>query len=85
MDNDSIIRHVDDIEQKIEQFIGNYAALKKDNSELIEKIERLEQALQEASEAITQYNQERELVRSRIDGLLTRLEAQSDDALNSIE
>ena len=85
MDNDSIIRHVDDIEQKIERFIGDYATLKKENSELLEKIERLEQALQEASEAVTQYNQERELVRSRIDGLLTRLEAQSDDALNSIE
>ena len=81
MDNNLIIRHIDEVEKKIDTLVSAYAALKKENTELLEKIKRIEQALQEKSEAVWQYTQERDLVRSRIDALLSRLEEPSQDAL----
>ncbi|MFH1980860.1 MAG: cell division protein ZapB [Pseudomonadota bacterium] len=82
MDNVSIIKYFDEVEQKIDQLLGAYAVLKKENIELFEKIERLEQELQVKSEAVAQYAQERDLVRFRIDGLLAKLGEQSQDALS---
>jgi len=81
LDNNLIIRHIDEVEKKIDTLVGAYAALKKENTELLEQIKRIEQALQEKSEAVMQYAQERDLVRSRIDALLSRLGDPSQDAL----
>lgn len=82
MDNTIITSQFDAVERKVDQLLGAYATLKKENTELLEKIERLEQEITGKSEAIAQYVQERDLVRIRIDGLLARLGEPPKDALN---
>ena len=71
MEYDSLIQRFGEVEHAIDHLLGVYEALKKENSELSERNERLEQALREQTEAVKRYAQERDLVRSKIDGLLT--------------
>lgn len=81
MDNESIIKRFDEMEAEVDRLIRAYEAVKKEKIELTEKIARLEQALQEKTEAVMQHTREKDVVRSRIDGLLAKLGAHPDDAL----
>lgn len=74
MENELILQQFDEIEQKVERLIGALASLEATNRELTDKVGRLEQALEEKIEAEKTYNEERGLIRSKIDGLLIRLE-----------
>lgn len=82
MDNTIITSQFDAVERKVDQLLGAYATLQKENTELLEKIERLEQEITGKSEAIAQYVQERDLIRIRIDGLLARLGEPPKEAVN---
>lgn len=73
MDNEVIIRQFDDIEEKVEFLIEFCQSLETANAELQEKIKRLEEELQSRSEAETLYNEQKNLMRSRIDGLIEKL------------
>ena len=74
MDNEFILKQFDEIEKKVENLINVYQSFETTNLELRNKVERLEEELQGKVEAENNYAQERALIRSKIDGLLGRLE-----------
>ncbi len=74
MDNENILRQFDEIEQKLGKLIDVYKSLEATNVELKTKIERLEEELQGKVEVESNYQEERALIRSKIDSLLVRLE-----------
>ena len=74
MDNEQILRQFKDIEQKVESVIEVCNSFKTKNVELLNKIERLEEELQNKIEAENRCNEQKALIRSKIDSLLVRLE-----------
>lgn len=74
MDNEQILRQFEEIEDKVVRLIDLCKAHEATNSELRDKIRRLEEELQSKVETETNYSQERDLVRSKIDSLLARLD-----------
>ncbi len=75
MNNELIIQQFDQIERKVERLIEVCRSLEADNAELRERIGQLEADLQQKIEAENGYNQEKDLIRSKIDGLLARLDS----------
>ena len=78
MDNESILKQFEEIEKKVENLINVCNSFEKTKLELNNKVERLEEELQNKVEAENNYAQERALIRSKIDGLLGRLEAMTE-------
>ena len=74
MDNELILRQFDEIEEKVEKLLKAFQALEATNRELHHKIEGLNAELQGRIEAEKKYAKERDLIRSKIDGLLVKLE-----------
>jgi len=74
LDNEFILKQFEEIEKKVENLINVCKSLKTTNLELRNKVERLEEELQGKVETENNYAQERALIRSKIDGLLGRLE-----------
>ena len=74
MDNGEVVRQFEEIEHKVERVIEACKSHEATNLELINKIERLEEELQKKTEAENNYLKERDLIRSKIDSLLVRLE-----------
>lgn len=74
MDNELILRQFDEIEEKVEKLLKAFQALEATNGELQHKIESLNAELQGRIEAEKKYAKERDLIRSKIDGLLVKLE-----------
>ena len=73
MDNEQILRQFQDIEKKVESVIEVCKSFKTRNLELLNKIERLEEELQNKIEAENSNNEQKALIRSKIDSLLVRL------------
>jgi chromosome segregation ATPase len=73
LDNDLILRQFEEIEEKVIKLIDVCKSHEATNAELEKTIERLEQKLQSKVEAEESYSKERDLVRSKVDGLLVRL------------
>jgi cell division protein ZapB len=61
------------LEQKLEAVLGQTAGLKEANAALKKALEEKEAALAHAEGALAKANQERELIRQRIDKILNRL------------
>jgi predicted nuclease with TOPRIM domain len=78
LDNKIILQQFEEIEEKVEKLINTRKALEAANSELRNKIERLEKELQDKVEAEKSYTEEKVLIRSKVDGLLARLEEISE-------
>ncbi|MGD2012559.1 MAG: cell division protein ZapB [Desulfobacterales bacterium] len=78
MDNDFVLKQFGEIEQKVERLIENCNAQAAANSELKNKVIRLEEEIQGKVEAENNYAEEKALIRSKIDGLLARLDDISD-------
>ena len=74
MDNEIILRQFEEIEKKVEKLIDVYKSLEATNLELTNKIKGLEEELQGKVDAESKYKQEKNLIRSKIDSLLVRLE-----------
>jgi hypothetical protein len=74
LDIDNVIRQFDSIENKLETLISNCRLLKAKNDELEKKIYRFEQELQVRVETEKNYEEERVLIKSKIDKLLAKLE-----------
>jgi len=66
------------IEEKVEKLIDVCKSYELANLELTKKIERLEKEHQIKIEAEKTYQEERTVIRSKIDNLLVRLEGISD-------
>jgi len=74
LDNEFISKQFEEIEKKVESLINVCKSFKTTNLELRDKVERLEEELQGKADTENNYAQERALIRSKIDGLLGRLE-----------
>ena len=73
MDIDEMLGHFDEIEEKVELLIELCKTLESSNTELTEKIQQLEQALQSKVEAEGSYSEQKSKIRAKVDSLLSRL------------
>ena len=78
MDNDFVLRQFGEIEHKVEKLIENCKTQAAANSELKNKLRSLEEEIQGKVEAEKNYAEEKALIRSKIDGLLARLDDIAD-------
>ncbi len=78
MDNNTILRQFEEIERKVEKLIGVCKSLEATKMELMTKVEALEKELQGKVEIAKRYAEEKDLIRSKIDSLLVRLEEISE-------
>ena len=78
MDNDFVLKQFGEIEHKVEKLIENCKAQVAANAELKHRIISLEEEIQGKVEAEKNYAEEKALIRSKIDGLLARLDDISD-------
>ncbi len=74
MDNEIILKQFEEIEQRVERLIEICNALEATNLEQKNKIKSLEEEIQGKVEAQRSYAEEKALIRSKIDGLLVRLD-----------
>lgn len=71
--SDDALIQFDAIEQRVDKLFEKIESLETDNAKLKDKITELEQDVQEKSEAVKRYEQERELMRSKVDALLEKI------------
>jgi len=74
LDNEFILKQFEEIEQKVEKLIEICNALEATNLEQKNKIKSLEEEIQGKVEAERNYAEEKALIRSKIDGLLVKLD-----------
>ncbi|MBW2513764.1 MAG: cell division protein ZapB [Deltaproteobacteria bacterium] len=74
MDNDTILKQFNEIENRVESLISRCSSLGTANSDLAAKVENLESKLREKEAAENQDSEIRTLIRSKIDNLLERLD-----------
>ena len=78
MDNEFVLKQFGEIEHKVEKLIENCKTQAAANTELKYKLKSLEEEIQGKVEAEQNYAEEKALIRSKIDGLLARLDDISD-------
>ncbi len=78
MDNEVILQQFEELEKKIEGLIQVCKSHEAANFELKEKIKRLDEELHVKVEAENTHAKERDFVRSKIDGLLGKLDEISE-------
>jgi uncharacterized coiled-coil DUF342 family protein len=74
LDRERILQQFEEIEEKVKRLIEALKSLEATNAELRDKIQSMNGELQERIEGEKSYNEERDLIRSKIDSLLVRLE-----------
>ena len=74
MDNNMILQF-DQIEEKVENLIERYHVLEKLNFELSLKVKSLEAELSERVEAENKHSEQKALIRSKIDNILSKLDS----------
>jgi chromosome segregation ATPase len=80
LDNEAIVKQFEDIERKVDGLIGFCRQLETTNSELNQKVVQLEEELQRKVEEEKRYQAEKDLIRSKVDSLLGRLEDIADSS-----
>ena len=83
MDSDLIIRQFEQIEQRVENLLETCKGFEAANRELKSQVLKLEEALQEKQEMENSYQEEKNLVRSKIDGLLAKLDTVTENNIGS--
>lgn len=78
MDNVFILKQFEEIEQRVEKLIEICNALEATNLDQKNKIKTLEEEIQGKVEAERSYVEEKALIRSKIDGLLVKLDTVSN-------
>ena len=81
METNSITFQFDEIEKRVERLMTALKALEEANLKLKNKNRQLEEELQAKVDAETRYQQERESIRGKINGLLMKLENISEASL----
>ncbi len=79
MDNDQIWQQFEEIERKVDKILAECREHEATNLELSHKIERLEEELQTRIEAENEYREDKAMIRTKIDGLLNKLEDIPED------
>lgn len=78
MEIENVMLQFDQIEQKIGLLIKRCRNLEAENSQLIEKVRRLETTIQSNIETENRFAEQKEMIRSKIDNLMERLENLSE-------
>jgi len=78
LDNDTILKQFDEIEKRVERLIGACQTLKAANTELTEKVGRLEAELLEKQQQEGENTEIKALIRTKIDNLMERLEGAAE-------
>jgi len=79
LENEQILQQFDEIERKVEKLIAAKKALEAANAELRNENQRLTDELRGKLEAEKSYYEERDLIRSKIDNLLVKLEEMAEN------
>jgi chromosome segregation ATPase len=79
VDRETIINRFSEIEQRIEQLIGNCKRLEDENAELKGELQQLTLSLQERESAVRQHDELKDLVRTKIESLMGRLDKLSEE------
>jgi len=79
LDNEFILKQFEDIEQRVEKLIELCNALEATNLDQKNKIKSLEEEIDGKVEAERSYAEEKALIRSKIDGLLVKLDKVSTE------
>jgi len=79
LENEQILLQFDEIERKVETLIAAKNAIEAANTELRNENQRLSEELRGKIEAEKSYQEERDLIRSKIDNLLVRLEEMAEN------
>jgi hypothetical protein len=74
LNDESVFRQFEDIEQKVDRLIEICKANEATNLELKSKIKSLEEEIQGKVEVERSHAEEKALIRSKIDGLLARID-----------
>jgi len=74
VDRELIIRQFDEIEQKVEGLIDVCKKYESANIELRNRIEKLEAEIQIKIDSENNYEQDKAIIRSKIDGLISKLD-----------
>jgi len=74
LDNEFILKQFEEIERRVEKLIELCNALEATNLDQKNKIKSLEEEIQGKVEAERSYAEEKALIRSKIDGLLVKLD-----------
>lgn len=74
MDNELILQQFDEIEKRIERLMATCDSLETANASLKNRVSQLEAELQEKVDAEKRFSEQKSFVRSKIDGLLAKLE-----------
>lgn len=74
MDNDTILKQFNEIENRVESLISRCSSLEAANSELTASVNNLEATLKDKEAVENQDGEIRTLIRSKIDSLLERLD-----------
>jgi len=74
LDSELILKKFDEIEAKVERLVEVIKSLEATNRELKNQNSSLNEGLQNKINAEKSYNEERDLIRSKIDNLLVKLE-----------
>ncbi|MDO9265335.1 MAG: cell division protein ZapB [Desulfosalsimonadaceae bacterium] len=74
MDNNNVMRQFDQIEEKVGNLIERCSLLEKLNFELSVKVKSLEAELTEKVETENKHSEQKALIRSKIDNILSKLD-----------
>lgn len=78
MNDEDVLSQFDKIEEKVEKLIETCRSLEAANIELNDKYERLKQEADGKADAEKRYLEQRDLIRSKVDSLLSRLNSYSE-------
>ena len=78
MNDEDVLSQFDKIEEKVEKLIETCRSLEAANIELNNKYERLKQEADGKADAEKRYLEQRDLIRSKVDSLLSRLNSYSE-------
>jgi len=73
LDIDEVMLQFDEIERKVSYLLDRCKTLEAKNAELAEKVQTLEEELKEKTESENTYSEQKALIRSKVDGLLSKL------------
>jgi regulator of replication initiation timing len=79
VDKETIINRFSEIGQRIEQLIENGKRLEAENAELRGEVQQLTLSLQEKESAVRQHDELKDLVRTKIESLMGRLDRLSEE------
>lgn len=78
MDIENVMLQFDQIEKKIVSLIKFCKSLEASNAELAAQVKNLETEVQKKVETENAYSEQKAMIRSKIDGLLTKLDTLTD-------